>query len=65
MKHAEVKKSAPDIQIVSEKGVLCDADGCEGWKVAAKRDSDELFDIEVRLDCSHEDWIVIEQEEQE
>lgn len=61
VQQANVKTSAPDVEIVSEKGVLCDTGGCEGWQVEAKRDSEALFDMEIRLQCSSEDWLVIEQ----
>jgi hypothetical protein len=49
---AEVKKSAPDVEIISEQGVVCNAGGCRGWQVEARRENDVLFDIEIILQCS-------------
>lgn len=65
VQNADVKTSARDVEIVSEKGVLCDSGGCEGWLVEARRESEALFDLEISLKCSKEDFLVIEQEGQE
>ena len=57
---AEIRKSAPDVAIVAEEGVICNAKGCQGWQVEAQRASAELFDIEIVLQCTQEDWVRIE-----
>jgi len=57
---AKIRKSAPDVEIVAEQGVICDAGGCQGRQVEARRTSAELFDIEIVLYCTQEDWVRLE-----
>lgn len=64
VQNATVNKSTPDVEIISQQGVVCDAGGCQGWQVEAKRESDALFDLDIRLTCSQEDWSVIEKKGQ-
>lgn len=59
VKDASIEKSAADVVIAAERGVVCAAGGCQGWQVEAKRESETPFDIEIRLQCPHEDWIKI------
>ena len=58
---ANVTPSASDVIIVSEQGALCDSQGCQGWQVQAERASDALFDLDITLECTREDWLVIEE----
>ncbi len=60
VKNAKVKKSAPDVEIVAERGVVCAVGGCQGWQVEAKRASEEPFNLDIVLQCTQEDWIKIE-----
>lgn len=60
VQEAEIRKSAPDVEIAAEQGVICSAKGCQGWQVEAQRASAELFDIEIVLQCTQEDWVRIE-----
>lgn len=62
VRSSNIKTSASDVEIVSEQRVICDTGGCEGLQVEAKRTSGELFDLEIYLKCSREDWLVIERE---
>jgi hypothetical protein len=52
---SNVKASAADVQIVEQAGVDCDAEGCRGWMVTAKREGGGSFDIEVTLVCTGDD----------
>ena len=59
VKDVSIEKSAPDVEIVAERGVVCSADGCQGWQGEARRASEELFNLEIVLQCTQEDWIKI------
>lgn len=58
---AKVTPSAGDVVIVSEEGALCDAQGCQAWQVRAERASEALFDLDIALECTQEDWLTVEQ----
>jgi hypothetical protein len=44
--------SAPDVTIVSERKLDCDAGGCRSFQVTTSRSSSEPYEVEVSVSCS-------------